>query len=118
MKINLSVIVGAIILIVALCILFKPTSTTGYCSLQMGKEKVIFAYYDGCPACAQMKPIMKMRNDVYWLNIMDEKCKEVMVELNLNIRAVPTFVCTKNTSIQAIGAMSEATINEWIGRNC
>lgn len=118
-KINLFVIIGIIILAVIIgWFLLKPTSVTGYCVLPIEKEKVIFAYYDGCPACGMMKPIMKKRNDVYWLNVLDDKCIEIMRNLNLNIRAVPTFVCTRNTSISTVGTMSEDAINKWIESNC
>ena len=111
-------LIGIVILIATIgWFLSKPT-TTNYCIAPLEREKVIFAYYDGCPACAAMKPIMKKRNDVYWLNILDSKCKNMIVELNLNIQAVPTFICTTNRSIQIIGARSEDEINSWIERNC
>jgi hypothetical protein len=61
---------------------------------------------------------MEKRNDVYWLNVYDDKCQELIKKLNLNIQFVPTFICAKNTSVTIVGAMSESAINEWIDKNC
>gem|GEM_PF-3700810 len=118
MKINLFVIVAIIILVAAIAWFLSKPTVTGYCVLPIEKEKVIFAYYDGCRACEAMKPIMEKRNDVYWLNVHDDKCQELIKQLNLNLRFVPTFFCTKNTSIQIVGVISENEINEWIEKNC
>lgn len=123
MKITINVAIP-IILIFLVIVLFYfvigrfVTGSDNYCNETIGKEKVIFAYSDGCPHCRAMEPIMQNRTDVYWLNLGSSKCISIAQDLKISVASIPTFICTKNVSISTVGQRSAEEINSWIDQNC
>jgi len=95
----------------------EPVEYLSSCKMELSNDfDAVFVYSETCPHCKDMVPFVEGETSLnwYWINLMDDDCKDIDLNQFNFSGGVPHFYCTKNGEFQTGAFHTIEEFNIWV----